>query len=57
MQGLIIIDVAWCVKLLTFPLEEFFELSELDEHFELFVLFELLLLELAWGVAVLDLES
>jgi len=44
------------VKLLTFSLEELLELfepSELDEHFELF---ELLLLELAWDVAELDLE-
>ena len=45
------------MKLLTFPLEELFEPSELNEHFELFELFELLLLELAWDVAVLDLES
>ena len=43
MQGLIIIHVAWCVKLLTFPLEELFELLELDEHFELFELLLLLL--------------
>jgi len=44
------------VKLLTFSLEELFESSELDEHFELFEFFELLLLELAWDVAELDLE-